>query len=263
MTAPVGIFDSGLGGLSVVAPIRRLLPRESLIYVADSAHCPYGEKPADYLRERAVAISEFLMRQSCKAIVVACNTATVATVKLLRERFDIPVVGLEPAVKPAAAVTRSGVIGVLATTHTLESEQFGRLLERHAASLKVIGEACPGWVDAVEQGRLDGPETEALVERHVRPLLAGGADTLVLGCTHYPFLRTVIERIAGPAVAVLDTGEPVAHQLCRRLTEQGLLAADGIPRHRFFTSGDPAAAVSFVRNAWPEIAHLETLADER
>ncbi len=261
MRAPVGIFDSGLGGLSVVEPIRRLLPHESLVYVADSAHCPYGDKPAEFLRQRAVAICEFLIGEGCKAIVVACNTATVATVGPLRERYAIPVVGLEPAVKPAALATRSGVIGVLATSHTLQSEQYGLLIERYAAALKVLGEACPGWVEAVEQGQLDGPMTEVLVERHVRPLLAGGADTLVLGCTHYPFLRPVIERIAGAAVTILDTGEPVARQLRRRLAATGRLAAApaGI-RHRFLTSGEPGAADAFVRRAWPEINVLETFA---
>ncbi len=256
--APIGIFDSGIGGLSVVAPIRALLPDESLIYVADSAHCPYGEKADDYLRERAVAIAGLLLDLGCKAIVVACNTATVATVRMLRERLTIPVVGIEPAVKPAAAATRSGVIGVLATRATLRSDHYRDLLARHAADLRVLSEACPGWVEAVEQGRLDGPETEALVERHVRPLVAAGADTLVLGCTHFPFLRPLVERVAGPGIAVLDTGEPVARQLRRRLEEATLLsaAAAGVA-HRFLTSGDDAAVSAFARRIWPEIGVVE------
>jgi glutamate racemase len=254
---------AGLGGLSVVGPIRHLLPHESLVYVADSAHCPYGEKPAEFLRERAAAICEFLIGEGCKAIVVACNTATVATVGPLRKRYAVPVVGLEPAVKPAAIATRSGVIGVLATSHTLQSEQYGLLLERYARKLKVLGEPCPGWVDLVEQGQLDGPLTEALVERHVRPLLAGGADTLVLGCTHYPFLRPVIERLAGAAVTILDTGEPVARQLRRRLAETGRLAdTSSGTRHRFLTSGEPGTAEAFVRRAWPDIDVLETFAPQ-
>ena len=254
MNSPIGIFDSGLGGLSVVEPIRRLLPDESLIYVADSAHCPYGNKPGDYLRRRARIIAEFLVDQGCKALVVACNTATAATVMMLRECHDLPVVGLEPAVKPAVGVTRKGVIGVLATSGTLQSEQFAALLRRHAASATVLAEACPGWVEAVERTQLQCPETEALVEQHVRPLLAKGADTLVLGCTHYPFLRPHIERIAGPEVTVIDTGEPVARQLQRRLNEQGLLAGPARPSLSFYTSGDPSAATAFVRTVCPEVA---------
>ncbi|MDD5033113.1 MAG: glutamate racemase [Methylococcaceae bacterium] len=259
MNAPVGIFDSGLGGLSVVDAIHRLLPEESLLYVADSGHCPYGDKPVEYLQERARVIAEFLLRQGCKALVVACNTATAATVSMLRERHSIPILGLEPAVKPAAAATRSGIIGILATAGTLRSQRYALLLERYAPSLTVLSEACPGWVEAVESLQLEGPETEALVESHVRPLLEGGVDTLVLGCTHYPFLRGPIERIAGPAVAVIDTGEPVARQLKRRLLELGLLTQSSVPPPAlsFFTSGDPNRVASFVRRVSPELKHID------
>jgi glutamate racemase len=260
-SASIGVFDSGVGGLSVVASIRSLLPAESLLYVADSAHCPYGDKDAGVLRERALAIAEFLIGNGCKAIVVACNTATLATVAMLRERFAIPVVGIEPAVKPAAAVTRSGVIGVLATAATLRSSQYAELCDRYASGISVLQEACPGWVEAVEQSFLDGPEINALVERHVGPLLARGADTLVLGCTHYAFLRTPIERIAGPNVAVLDTSDPVARELRRRLEKHGIMnvAETSAPRHRFFTSGDPRLVDVFVRRVWPAIARIESL----
>jgi glutamate racemase len=258
-SAPIGVFDSGLGGLSVVASIRSLLPDESLIYVADSANCPYGDKDAEVHRERALAIAEFLLEHGCKAIVVACNTATLTTVDMLRKRFAMPVVGIEPAVKPAAAATRSGVIGVLATAATLRSEKFAELCERHASTLTVLSEACPGWVEAVEKGLHDSHETEALVELHLRPLLAAGADTLVLGCTHYAFLRAQIESIAGPSVSVIDTGEPVARQLRRRLEEQGILNLPGCAKnqHRFFTSGEVVAAEPFVRRVWSEIALIE------
>jgi glutamate racemase len=257
---PIGMFDSGIGGLSVLASVRNLLPGESLIYVADSAHCPYGDKDAELLRDRALGIAKFLVECRCKAIVVACNTATLATVRLLRRHTAVPVIGIEPAVKPAATLTRSGVIGVLATAATLRSRQYAELVERHAANLQVVGEACRGWVEAVEQACLDGPEIEALVERHVRPLLARGADTLVLGCTHYPFLRRPIERIAGPMVQVLDTGDPVARQLRRRLEEAGAVAAgDPGPQHRFLTSGDPQSVAAFAHHVWPGAPRIERL----
>jgi glutamate racemase len=257
--APIGIFDSGLGGLSVVGAIRGLLPNESLLYVADSAHCPYGEKDDDLLRQRAQLISEFLLEQGCKAIVIACNTATLATVAMLRQRIAVPVVGIEPAVKPGAARTRSGVIGVLATAGTLRSEQFAELCKRHATALTILGEACPGWVEAVEQASLDGPEIDALVARHIHPLLAGGADTLVLGCTHYAFLRAHIERIAGPNVSVLEPSDPVARQLRRRLEIDDMLNLAEVvtSRHRFFTTGEPALVEPFVRRVWPEIVQIE------
>jgi glutamate racemase len=257
--APIGVFDSGLGGLSVVASIRSLLPDESLLYVADSAHCPYGDKDAEVLRERALAIAEFLLDQGCKGIVVACNTATMATIAMLRERVAVPVVGIEPAVKPAAAISRSGVIGVLATATTLRSEPYAELCARHASKLTILSEACPGWVEAVEQTLPDGPEIDALVERHIHPLLAGGADTLVLGCTHFEFLRAHIERLAGPTVRVVDTGEAVARQLRRRLEQHGILNLSGgaTIQHRFFTSGETAVVEAFVGRVWPAIRRIE------
>jgi glutamate racemase len=258
---PVGIFDSGLGGLSVVGPIRKLLPGESLLYVADSKHCPYGDKDEHFLRDRAAAIGDFLVDQGCKAIVVACNTASVASVGMMRERFKVPVVAVEPAVKPAAALTRSGVVGVLATRATLRSEQYAQLLARHAATLQVIGEACPGWVEAVERGELDSPATAAMVAERVDALLARGVDTLVLGCTHFPFLRPHVERAAGRAVTILDTGEPVARQLQRRLDAAGLLGeAAGPVRHRFLASNVTPHIEGFVRRVWPDIAGIESFA---
>jgi glutamate racemase len=258
MSRPIGIFDSGLGGLSVVEPIRSLLPYESLIYVADSKHCPYGDKPEQFLRDRAIAIGDFLVGQGCKAIVVACNTASAASVGMMRERFKLPVVAVEPAVKPAAALTRSGVIGVLATRTTLHSEQYALLLARYAATLEVVGEVCPGWVEAVERGELDTTETAAMVAQRVHSLIARGVDTLVLGCTHFPFLREQVERAAGPEVTILDTGGAVARQLQRRLGEKGLLGgrADSV-QHRFLTSNRTDELEAFVRRVWPDIGPIE------
>lgn len=260
-TAPIGVFDSGLGGISVLAEIRRRLPREDLVYVADSAHVPYGGHSPAFVVARAMTLSGFLIEQGAKAIVVACNTATAAAVPALRERLGVPIVGMEPAVKPAAAATRRGVIGVLATVGTLRSARFAALLERFGDGLAVVTEPCPGLVERVERGALDDPATRALVRRHLGPLLAAGADVVILGCTHYPFLRAVIEEEAGPGVTVIETGAAVARQLERRLEELGLLATrDGAGATRFFTTGSLAALDVVLPRLWPEAAetgHLQ------
>jgi len=236
---PVGIFDSGVGGLSVLQEIRGRLPNERLLYVADCGFAPYGERSVGYVQQRSRAISEFLLAQGAKAIVVACNTATAAVVPVLRQRIVAPIVAIEPAVKPAAARSRSGVIGVLATRRTLESERFARLVSAHAAGVEVVTEACPELVALVERGITSGPEARAQVEPRVRALLARRADAIVLGCTHFHFLRSTVEAIAGEGVSVIDPGIPVAVELARRLKAAGL-ARDGTPGAdvRLWTSGD-------------------------
>jgi glutamate racemase len=238
----IGVFDSGVGGLSVLKHIRAALPGVDLLYVADSGHVPYGDKPPEHIRARSLAISRFLLGQGAAAIVIACNTATAAAAATLRASFEVPIVGMEPAVKPAVAATRSGVVGVLATVGTLESARFAALLQQYAGEVQIVTQACPGLVEQVEAGDLAGARTHALVERYVRPLLARGADTLVLGCTHYPFLREMITDVAGPAVALIDTGAAVARQLVRRLEEAGLARIQGTASERFWTSGDVASA---------------------
>jgi len=258
MKRPIGIFDSGLGGLSVVADIRRQLPHESLIYVADSRHCPYGEKSEDFVRARAEAIGDFLVGEGCKAIIVACNTATAAAVAMLRSRFELPVVAVEPALKPAAAMTRSGVIGVLATRSTLQSPAYARLLAGHARHHHVIGESCPEWVDAVERGAVEDPATAALVAARVQPLLARGADVLVLGCTHFPFLRPHIVRCAGDSVTILETGPAVARRLRARLSEAQLVADAATPRHRFLSSQPTRHGETFARSVLTELELVES-----
>lgn len=258
-SAPIGVFDSGLGGLSVVRAITGLMPAESLLYVADTAHCPYGQKSVDYLRERSMRISRYLQEQGVKAVVVACNTATVATITTLRENFSLPIIGIEPAIRPAAANTKSGVIGVLATAATLGSAHMTALIERHTDYHEVVASACPGWVEAVEAGDLDSAATRALVEASVRPLLEAGADTLVLGCTHFPFLRPLIEAVSGPDIRVLETGMPVALQLQRQLLSRQLVAAGNPVRHRFFSTADPATQAAFVRQHWPGIGEIAQL----
>ena len=237
---PIGVFDSGIGGVSVLQEIRRALPAEHLIYVADTAHAPYGDKPAEVIQERAFRVVEFLLGHDVKAIVVACNTATGVAVEALRARWPIPFVAIEPAVKPAAATTKSGIVGVLATRQTIASPRFARLAETWGNGARILAQPCPGLVEQIERGELTTDATRALIASCVRPLLEQGADTLVLGCTHYPFVADTIAEIAGPGVVIIDPAAAVARELRRRLTEHGLLAApERAGKLRFWTSGPP------------------------
>ena len=239
--APIGVFDSGVGGLSVLREIRALLPNESLLYVADSGHVPYGEKSPEFIRERCRRIAAFLLERGAKALVLACNTATVAGVAELRELYpQLPVVGMEPAVKPAAAATRSGVVGVLATTGTLKSAKFAALLDRFASDVRVVTQPCPGLVERIEAGDLDSEQTRVLLQGFVAPLLAQGCDTLILGCTHYPFIKPLLQTLVPDAVSLIDTGAAVARQLQRLLDERGLLAAGPARPARYWSSGNSA-----------------------
>ena len=238
--SPIGVFDSGVGGVSVLREIQRELPAEELIYVADSAHAPYGDKPIEEIQERAFRIVEFLIDQHAKAIVVACNTATGVAVEALRARWTLPFVAIEPAVKPAAAATRTGIIGVLATRQTIASPRFARLAETWANGARILAQPCPGLVEQIERGELTGRKTRDLIESFVRPLVEQGADTLVLGCTHYPFVESLIAAVAGPGVTLVNPAAAVARELRRRLTESKLLAPENHPgTTRFRTSGMP------------------------
>ncbi len=224
--APIGIFDSGIGGLSVLRHVQALLPDEELLYFADSGFAPYGEKPEGVIVERALAIAAFLLRFQVKALVVACNTATAAAIAALRERHpQLQVVGVEPGLKPAAALTRSGVVGVLATEGTLASDKFQKLQQQvaEASGARFLLQPCNGLADQIEKGETHSRATAQLVQRYVAPLLAQQADTLVLGCTHYPFVEQLVREVAGSDVRLVDTGEPVARQLQRLLAQAGLL----------------------------------------
>jgi glutamate racemase len=259
---PIGVFDSGVGGLSVLQAIRRELPAEDLLYVADSGFAPYGDRDREFIEGRAVRIVEFLRRNHAKAIVVACNTATGVAVETLRARHTIPIVAIEPAVKPAAAQSRRGIVGVLATTRTLSSPKFLKLVDAHAGRAQVLVQPCPGLVEQVEEGRFEDEATRALVQQYVGPLVAKGADTLVLGCTHYPFLRPLIQDAAGAGVTIIDPALAVARELRRRLDAGGLLA-DGAREGsaRFWTSGDLATAKRVLTHLWGGEADVQALGE--
>lgn len=253
--APIGVFDSGVGGLSVLRHIRAQLPNEHLMYFADSGFAPYGDKPEHVVAERSLAVAQFLIAQGAKALVVACNTATVAAIKLLRANFpDMPIVGVEPGLKPAAAASRNGKVGVMATEVTLAGEKFLLLREQISSASKAqfLLQGCPGLVDQIELGELDSATTKAMLEKYIGPLLAQGADTLVLGCTHYPFVRASIEAIAARLgqgdVVLVDTGDAVARQLARLLAAASRENPAGGPHARldaYTTASATALEVAF------------------
>ena len=242
--APIGIFDSGVGGLSVLAAIRECLPAEPLVYVADQAHVPYGLRPLAEVQRLALGIARFLLARDAKMIVVACNTASAAALHGLRVQYpDVPFVGMEPAVKPAAATTRSGTIGVLATPATFQGRLFASVVERFANGKRVLQESCPGLVARIEAGDLTGPATRALLVTALQPLLAQGADTIVLGCTHYPFVMPLIRDIVGPHVEIIDPAPAVARRVAAVLDERGLrnLAGTSPAPVQLLTTGEPTA----------------------
>ena len=247
----IGVFDSGVGGLSVLRAIHAALPHEHLVYVADSGHAPYGDQSEAHITQRTLTVGRWLAEQGVKGITIACNTATVVAAKTLREQTHLPVVAIEPAIKPAVALTRSGVVGVLATRQTVQSAAVARLVELYGADKRILLQACPGLVEQVERADLHSVETEALLHQFIEPLLAQGADTLVLGCTHYPFLRDTIQRLVGVQVSLLDPAEAVARELARRLADNASLSvASELGTVQFFTSGDVAQAQAVISHLW-------------
>ncbi|MCC8390982.1 glutamate racemase [Paraburkholderia sp. MMS20-SJTR3] len=238
--APIGIFDSGLGGLSVLRAVRAQLPEEALLYVADSLYAPYGERDDDFITDRTLAIGEWLAARGAKALVVACNTATAQSIAYVREKLPIPLVGVEPGVKPAALQSKSRVAGVLATQATLRSARFQGLLERYAADCRFLCQPGHGLVQAVERCDVGSAELRTLLHGYLEPMLDAGADTLVLGCTHYPFLDAAIRDIVGQRLALIDTSVAIARQLERVLEQHGLRAAApaAAPLPRFYSTDD-------------------------
>jgi glutamate racemase len=240
-SAPLGVFDSGLGGLSVLLELQEMLPAEDVLYYADSAHCPYGGRPPEYILRRSSSITQELIRRGSKLIVVACNTASTVVLRDLRSRFDLPIVGMVPAVKPAAAATRSGKVGVLATPRTVTGEALAAVIREHSRGAEVYPLPAPGLVELVERGKLNGPDVERALRPLLCPLLERGVDTIVLGCTHYPFLRGAIERMGGPELAVIDSGEAVARRTRDVLRSHDLRTDGDTPgRLELFTSAEPA-----------------------
>ncbi len=240
----IGIFDSGSGGLSVAREIIKILPREKYFFYADNAHCPYGEKSREYIEDRARAITDFLLDKGADIIVVACNTATAAAIATLRREYaPLKFIGMEPAVKPAALGTKSGVIGVLATAGTLKGSKYLNTKSTVDSDIKIVEHVGRGFVELVERGVLEGPEAEETVRASLSPLLEAGADTIVLGCTHYPFLIGPISKIAGPGVSIIDPAPSVARHLRNVMEGEGLFKNDGAPCGgpdiELFSSGDP------------------------
>jgi len=225
---PIGVFDSGVGGLSVLRAIRNLLPGTPVLYLADQYHVPYGTRTLEEVRQFSKAVTEFLLLQGVKLIVVACNTASVAALKYLREAFPgVPFVGMEPAVKPAAEQTHSNVVGVLATYATFQGEMYNAVVDRFAQGVTILQDHCPGLVSEIEKGNLSGIETEKILREALEPMLAQGVDTVVMGCTHYPFVIPLIQKITGPAIKVIDPAPAIARQVQRLLNTHEWLPNNG------------------------------------
>lgn len=238
--APIGVFDSGIGGLSVWNELFRELPGESMVYVADSAHAPYGTKTRNYITGRSREITRFLLEKGCKLIVVACNTATGAAITTLRREFNIPFIGVEPAVKPAAMDSKTGHIGILATAQTFKGEHFKRSIRLYGHAVELHEKAGTGLVELIEDGMADSPETRELLIRYLAPMVDRGIDQLVLGCTHYPFLIPLIREILPAGVRIIDPAPAVARQTRKVLEVHGGMNKEfSVAGYRFYTTGDP------------------------
>jgi glutamate racemase len=239
---PIGVFDSGVGGLSVLRAIRIQLPKESILYFADQTHVPYGSRPVEEVQEFSKGITRFLLDHGAKIIVVACNTASAAALRSLRQTFpEVLFVGMEPAVKPAAEHTRTGVVGVLATPATFQGSLYASVVERFATNVTLLQDTCPGLVQQIEHGDLTGQITRIILESVLHPMIEKGIDTIVLGCTHYPFVIPLIQNIVGPNIRVIDPAPAVARQVARLLDSTGKQRSDLLPVYlRFITSGEHA-----------------------
>lgn len=270
---PIGIFDSGVGGLTVLRAIRQLIPEVPLLYLADQAHVPYGPRPLKEVRHFSEAITRYLLDHAARLIVVACNTASAAALKYLRSIYpEVPFVGMEPAVKPAVEFTRSRVVGILATHATFQGELYASVVERFGQGVKLLQSTCPGLVNQIEIGALDSPDTRHILEDTLRPMLNKGIDTVVLGCTHYPFVIPLIQQITGPGVRVIDPAPAVARQAQRLLVAGNLLDLDVNPEAdkrlnshellHFATTGDAARLERMLYSLLGETAQVECLAWE-
>ncbi|RZL01898.1 MAG: glutamate racemase [Rubrivivax sp.] len=249
----IGLFDSGLGGLSVLRALRQHMPRAQLFYIADSANAPYGERDDAFIAGRSLAISAFLLDQGAQAIVVACNTATAMAVHTLRQRWPgLPIVGVEPGVKPAVALSTNKRIGVLATPGTLASDKFKRLIELHGHDALIVAQPCPGLAKEIESGQLDSPALRELVERYSAPLRQAEVDAVVLGCTHYPFVAPLFRQALGTGVRIIDTAEAVARQTARVCASLSPAAEGALPSTRLWTTGS-APHLAHVAERWLDL----------
>jgi glutamate racemase len=258
-TSPIGIFDSGIGGISVLRAIREQMPEESIIYFGDQGHIPYGPRSMEQIQGFSEAVAYFLLEQDVKIIVVACNAASAAALKYLRQKLpDVQIVGMEPAVKPAAEYTHTGKVGVLATPATFQGALYASVVERFANGVELFQDACPGLVQQIEQGNLHGKETRRILEEALLPMLEKNIDTVVLGCTHYPFVIPLIQRIVGQNVRVIDPAPAVARQTRRLLEATGMRHPIG-PRGemKFYTSGDPDELRSLLPMLLGEMGEVE------
>jgi glutamate racemase len=248
MAVTIGLFDSGIGGLSVWREVVRRMPHQATLYLADSAHCPYGPRPPEEIRCFSLGIARFLVKCGAGLIVVACNTASAVALEALRAEFDVPVVGMEPAVKPAAERTQAGHIGVLATAGTVNGDLFRNTSARYAQNVTVHVQVGDGLVERVEAGQADTPETEALLRTYLQPMLDAGVDQIALGCTHYSFLMPAIRRIVPKGVAIIDPAAAVARQVERVLMLAGIQSDETcVAGHSFFTSGRPEVLAAMAR----------------
>jgi len=248
---PIGVFDSGVGGLSIARCLQRELPSESFLYFADQKYSPYGSKSASWLEARTELVAQFLLERGCKALVVACNTATVNSISALREKIELPIVGVEPAIKPAALHSKAGVVGVLATAQTLRAESFCTLLDKFSGPVKLVTQACPELVSLVESANLHSEETIGALRSYIEPLLDLGADHIVLGCTHFSFLRESMARVIGGRAHILDAGTPVAAELKRQLGKFDLLNASCTPgKISFYSSSASSLAAKNMSLLW-------------
>ena len=256
----IGVFDSGVGGLSVLSAIRQQLPHEPIIYFGDQAHVPYGQRPMEEVRKFSDSITRFLLKQKSKLIVVACNTASAAALHSLRRNFPyIDFVGMEPAVKPAAESTQTGVVGVLATPATFQGELYASVVERFANNVVLLQDTCPGLVQQIEAGELNTKKTRAILDNALLPMLKKGIDTVVLGCTHYPFVIPLIKEIVGPRVRVIDPAPAIARQVSRLLLAKDLVAESGLGKIRFYTSGDIDKYKSLLPRLFTEMGEIQAI----
>lgn len=244
---PIGVFDSGVGGLSVFKEIQKALPNESMVYLADTSNCPYGTKSRDQARALSKKSIRFLVDRGCKLIVIACNTVTAVAIDHFRRTLPLSFIGMEPAIKPAVLETRSKVVGILATENTLKGDLFLKTCDHYAKGIKVIARAGNGLVEQVENNELDSDETKRLLNGYLTPMMENGADTLVLGCTHYPFLRPAIDRVTQNRLTIIDPAKAVAAQTARVLNSSGLRAARSDHcRYQFYTTQKTKANQSFL-----------------